>query len=84
MFEKYTYGVDINGISVLIDTYLFWISIIDKQLVSLEIPKGVKRVDCSGNYLTDLKIPDSVNLLICDRGVVDIDTCKVEAVYIIY
>ena len=43
------------------------------DLISLEIPEGVKKVLCWGNLLTELILPESVESLWCDKEVSGLD-----------
>ena len=44
-----------------------------EDLVSLEVPEGVKKVWCRDNKLTKLKIPESVTMLICDKEIIGLE-----------
>ena len=45
----------------------------NSNLVSLEVPEGVKKVLCWGNLLTELILPESVESLWCDKEVSGLD-----------
>ena len=45
----------------------------NSDLVSLDIPEGVTKVMCWGNLLTELIIPDSVEVILCDKKVSGLD-----------
>ena len=41
----------------------------DNDLVSLNIPEGVKTLSCENNLLTELFLPESVKKLWCDKEI---------------
>lgn len=54
-----------------------------QDLISIEIPEGIKKVFCSNNQLTELIIPESVELLSCyNNSLTELNLTKnVKAVY---
>ena len=44
-----------------------------KDLVSLDIPKGVKVLRCSNNKLTELNVTKGLKTLYCDMSVLGLD-----------
>jgi hypothetical protein len=54
------------------------------NLKELHLTDVSKFVSCSGNKIEKLTIPNNLLFLACDKGVIDITTCKVPDLIIYY
>ena len=66
--EMIATGIDIHGKKVRFDYSDGWLECYCRQLVSIVIPKGVRRVCCWDNQLTELIIPEGVYFVNCSNN----------------
>jgi hypothetical protein len=79
-----TTGITKDGNVIKISTYMSWMLAINDGLVSMDIPYGIRKLQCERNNFTSLEMPDSLEYLSCDKDLFDYDKCKLKAVDIYY
>jgi hypothetical protein len=80
---KYAVGTTSQGITVT-QEFVFFVALGNRDLVELYVPEGASIVRCAYNNLKELNLPESVNRLECDKGLIDITTTTIKGVEIHY
>ena len=66
-------GIDVNGEEKKFYCELLRLWCVDRNLISLTIPEGIRQVYCWNNHIAHLNLPNSVTDLYADKEVTNLE-----------